>query len=129
MSHQASLIIPEDRKLGVSLTIDYPMPVPTTQKLWFHMHSISLVFDGAPLPVGSSYTIQGWTHGASTPTAASVPQGRTYKPSQMAALGVTLTLVLIVLLLVMFFRRRRRQRGKAAGNKLKIVSSLVLASR
>ncbi|KAG8830322.1 hypothetical protein FRC17_005048 [Serendipita sp. 399] len=130
MSHQASLVIPEDRKLGVSITIDYPLPVPTTQKLWFHMHSISLIFDGAPSTVSSSPPAQGSTPGGATPTAASVPQGRTYKSSEMAALGVILTLVIIVLLLVMLFRWRRRQKkGKAAANGLTIVSDLVVASR
>ncbi|KAG8819685.1 hypothetical protein FRC19_009607 [Serendipita sp. 401] len=79
MSHQGSITIPDNRTLEISVTANYPSPVPSSQKLWFHVHSIMLKFDDAP---------QVFTE---------PDQGRMYTPSQMAALGVTLGVVIIAL--------------------------------
>ncbi|PVF99193.1 hypothetical protein CPB86DRAFT_814147 [Serendipita vermifera] len=137
MEHNGSLVVPPDRTIGLSISAAYPSPVMTGQGYKFTVNSISLIFDGAPIPSTSdSPSSSEGNFPPSSSTRLSSPSSTDVSPTsggahkyaawQMGALGGVLGAVILVLLAIWYLIRRWE---KKTGDRFELKTGFGIISR
>lgn len=137
MEHNGSLVVPPDRTIGLSISAAYPSPVMTGQGYKFTVNSISLIFDGAPIPSTSdSPSSSEGNFPPSSSTRLSSPSSTDVSPTsggahkyaawQMGALGGALGAVILALLVTWYLIRKWE---KKTGKRVKWKSGFGMPSQ